>query len=310
MQTLLIFSGIGSVLVLASLAGAVLQVRTRATAAAAAIENLNARIKGWWVIAVILGGALLAGHIPVIALFATISFLSLREFLSLTVVEAADHRALSVCFLIGIPFQYVLIGAGRPDAFMIFVPVFTVLIVPILVVLSAHGRNFLARVAELSWGLLICVYCISHVPALLMLGIPGDQDRKTLLMVFLIVVAQASDVLQYVWGKLLGRHKIAPVLSPLKTVEGTIGGMASATALGAALWWITPFSLPQAGAMAFIITLAGFLGGLVLSAVKRDRGAKDWSRLIPGHGGMLDRLDSLCFSAPIFFHLTRCFFTQ
>jgi phosphatidate cytidylyltransferase len=127
-------------------------------------------------------------------------------------------------------------------------------------------------------------------------------------MVYLIVVAQASDVLQYVCGKLFGRHKIVPQLSPLKTVEGTIGGIAGAIALGVALRWMTPFSLPQAGAMAFTITLAGFLGGLVLSAIKRDRGAKDWSRLIPGHGGMLDRLDSICFSAPIFFHLTRCLF--
>jgi len=297
MQTLLIFSGIGTVLVLASLAGAVLHVRTREAAAATAIENLNARIKSWWVIALILGGTLLAGHASVIALFAVMSFLSLREFLSLSVVGAADHRTLSACFLIAIPVQYVLIGTAQSDTFMILVPVFTVLIVPILVVLSAHSRNFLARVAEVSWGLLICLYCISHVPALLMLNIPGNQDRKALLMVFVIVVAQASDVLQYVWGKLFGRHKIAPQLSPLKTVEGTIGGIASATALGAALWRMTPFSFPQAGAMAFIITLAGFLGGLVLSAVKRDRGAKDWSRLIPGHGGMLDRLDSLCSDA-------------
>jgi phosphatidate cytidylyltransferase len=302
MQTLLIFSGIGIALLLATAAGAVLQMHP---SEAAAIGNLNARIKGWWMIAIILGAALLAGRVSVIALFAIISFLSLREFLTLTVVEAADHRVLSACFLVAIPIQYALIGFGSSDLFMLFVPIFAVLIVPVLVVFSAHARNFLARVSELSWGLLICVWCISHVPALLMLDIPG----KVPLMLFLIVVAQSSDIFQFVWGKLCGRHKIAPRISPFKTVEGTIGGILSATALGAALRWMTPFSLPQAGAMAFIVALSGFAGGLVLSAIKRDRGAKDWSRLIPGHGGMLDRLDSLCLSAPIFFHLTRCFFS-
>ena len=124
-------------------------------------------------------------------------------------------------------------------------------------------------------------------------------------MVFLILVVQSSDVLQYVWGKLLGRHKIAPELSPSKTVEGFVGGVASATALGAALWWITPFSPLEAALIAFAITLMGFLGGLVMSAIKRDRGVKDWGAIIEGHGGMLDRLDSVCFSAPVFFHIVR-----
>jgi phosphatidate cytidylyltransferase len=272
MQTLLIFAGIGSALVLASLAGAVLQVRIREATAAATIENLNARIRGWWAIAFILGAALLAGNTAVIALFAMMSFLALREFLTLTVVKPVDHGALSVCFLIAIPVQYALIAAGRPGMFVVFVPFFAAVIVPILVVLSANAGNYLARIAELSWGLLICVYCISYVPALLILNIPGNQDRKTLLMVFLIVVAQASDVLQYVWGKLLGRRRIAPHLSPSKTVEGTIGGIASAAVLGAMLWRMTLFSLPQSGAMALIISLAGFLGGLVSSAINAIAG--------------------------------------
>jgi phosphatidate cytidylyltransferase len=120
-----------------------------------------------------------------------------------------------------------------------------------------------------------------------------------------VIVVQLSDVLQYVWGKLFGRTRIAPNLSPSKTVEGFVGGVASATLIGAGLWWITPFTPLQAGLMAFVIAMMGFFGGLVMSAIKRDRGVKDWGHLIEGHGGLIDRLDSVVFSAPIFFHLTR-----
>jgi phosphatidate cytidylyltransferase len=154
-----------------------------------------------------------------------------------------------------------------------------------------------------------CVYCLSHVPALLTLNIPDYEGRQLLLVAFLVFVVQGSDVLQYVWGKLFGKNKIAPTLSPSKTVEGFLGGALSATALGAALWWITPFTVLQAAAMGLVITLMGFFGGLVMSAIKRDRGVKDWGTLIEGHGGMLDRLDSVVFAAPIFFHLIRYYHT-
>jgi phosphatidate cytidylyltransferase len=157
---------------------------------------------------------------------------------------------------------------------------------------------------------MIAVFCVSHVPALVTLHIPGFEPKKMLLIAFLIIVVQASDVLQYIWGKLLGRHKIAPNLSPSKTVEGFIGGVASATLLGAALWWMTPFTPLYAGLMALVITLMGFAGGLVMSAIKRDRGVKDWGQMIEGHGGMLDRLDSVIFSAPVFFHLVRFFWAD
>jgi phosphatidate cytidylyltransferase len=306
----LILYGVCSTLLLASLIGFILQARVRQIAAIGIVENLNARIKAWWGIVLLGSAALFAGRTAMIALFATISFLALREFLTVTEVEAADHRAILACFLIVLPSQYLLVEAGWYDAFAIFIPAAGFLMLPILTALAGDTKNFLARTAELLWGLLVCVYGISHVPALLMLHIAGYEGRLPLLVVFLILVAQANDVLQYVWGKLVGKHKIAPGLSPSKTIEGFLGGAASATALGAGLWWMTPFSVIQAGAMAFAITLAGFLGGLVLSAVKRDRGIKDWSQLIPGHGGMLDRVDSICFSAPLFFHLTRIFFAS
>ena len=143
----------------------------------------------------------------------------------------------------------------------------------------------------------------------MLLDIPGYEGQDALLLFYLVLVVQLSDVLQYVFGKLFGKTKIAPVVSPSKTVEGFVGGALSATAIGAAMWWITPFSPLQSAGMAFVIVLMGFLGGLVLSAVKRSLGAKDWGTMIQGHGGMMDRMDSISFAAPIFFHLTRYFFT-
>ncbi len=169
---------------------------------------------------------------------------------------------------------------------------------------------------------MVCVYALSYAPALLQLpvqielgkasaeGSPpgsGGPDGARLLL-FLILVVQGSDVLQYIWGKTLGRHPIVPKVSPNKTWEGFIGGVLCATALGTALWWVTPFEPWQAGALAFVSCLLGFCGGVVMSALKRDRGVKDFGALLPGHGGILDRTDSLIFAAPVFFHFTRFFF--
>jgi phosphatidate cytidylyltransferase len=156
---------------------------------------------------------------------------------------------------------------------------------------------------------MICVYCVSHAPALLTLEIPGYEGQNAKLLFYLVLIVQMSDVMQYVWGKTLGRRKIAPDVSPNKTLEGFLGGVTTATLIGAALWWATPFTPWQSAGMSLAITLMGFFGGLVMSAIKRDRGVKDYGHLIEGHGGVLDRIDSICFAAPVFFHFTRFYFT-
>ncbi len=276
----------------------------------AVLTNMNARIKAWRVMVILLGAAFLAGHHALILLFAFVSFAALREFITLTPTHRADHVALAISFFVVLPMQYWLIWVDWYGFFTILIPVYAFLVLAVAAAVSGDANNFLARTAETQWGLMISVYCISHVPALLKLDIPGYGGRNAMLVLFLLIVSQSSDVLQYVWGKLLGRHKIAPTLSPSKTVEGMIGGVACATALGACLWRSTPFSPWQAAGMALIVTMMGFLGGLTMSAIKRDRGVKDWGHLIEGHGGMLDRLDSVAFSAPIFFHLTRYFFAK
>ncbi|WBU52789.1 phosphatidate cytidylyltransferase [Paracoccus sp. SCSIO 75233] len=306
---LAVIAGLGVVLAIASVIGFVLQRRLSPEGENAAIENLNDRIRAWWVMAAVMSVALLFGRTGAILLFAICSFAALREFMTLTNASRADHRTLAVAFFIALPVQYYLIWAGRYGIYSIFIPVYMFLLLPIVSALAGETKNFLIRVAEMQWALMICVFCVSHVPALMNLQIPGFEGRMVLMIAWLVIVVQLSDVLQYVWGKLIGRHKIAPSLSPSKTVEGFVGGCLSATLIGMALSFMTPFNLAQAAAMGFVITMMGFLGGLVMSAIKRDRGVKDWGHTIAGHGGFIDRLDSVIFAAPIYFHLTRFFWS-
>jgi len=304
-----LFAGILFVLIVASAIGFVLHRTYRGTASYPTIENLNARIRAWWVMVAFIAAAFAFGRNGVIVLFAFASFAAFREFVTLTPTRRGDHVALAAAFFIVLPAQYWLIWYNWYGMYSIFIPVYVFLLLPIVSALRGDIRDFIGRIAEVQWGLMISVFCVSHVPALLTLAIPGYEGNNLLLIAFLVLVVQASDVLQYVWGKFLGRHKIAPLLSPSKTVEGFVGGIASATLLGAALWEITPFSPFHAGLMALLITVMGFCGGLVMSAIKRDRGVKDWGQMIEGHGGMLARLDSVIFSAPIFFHVTRYFWS-
>ena len=301
--------GIAGVLAFASLVGFVLQRRLSPDGGNAAVENLNDRIRAWWVMAATISVALLGGRGGVIVLFAICAFAALREFMTLTNASRADHPTLVAAFFVVLPVQFWLVWIDWYGLYSIFIPVYVFLFLPIVSALSGVTRNFLIRVAEMQWALMICVFCVSHVPALMDLKIPGFEGRGVLLIAFLVIVVQLSDVLQYVWGKLLGRHRIAPALSPSKTVEGFLGGCLSATLIGAALWWMTPFTPLEAAGMSLMIALMGFLGGLVMSAIKRDRGVKDWGHTIAGHGGFIDRLDSVVFAAPLFFHLTRYFWT-
>jgi phosphatidate cytidylyltransferase len=307
-QTVLLFAGVGVVLALASVVGFLL-ARRQGETPSPLVENLNQRIKAWWVMVALIGIAFLFGRTGVLVLFAFASFTALREFITLTETRRGDHYALVAAFFVILPVQYWLIAVDWYGLYSIFIPVYAFLFLPIMAALRADTTRFMERVAVGQWALMLAVFCLSHVPALLTLDIPGYDGRGVLLIAFLILVVQASDVLQYVFGKLFGSRPVAPQLSPSKTWEGLIGGVASATLIGAALWWITPFSPAQAAGMAFVACTMGFLGGLVMSAIKRDRGVKDWGHLIAGHGGVLDRLDSVIFAAPVFFHLTRYYFT-
>ncbi len=303
-DTLLLFGGIFAVLLLATAISETLRWRARGVRSAV-LDNLTARIRAWWFMAGIVGLAFVFDRTGVIVLFFIVSAFALREFITLTPTRRGDYYALVAAFYVVLPYQYWLVHTGWYGMASMMIPVYAFLLLPILSVFGGDTTHYLERTSKVQWGLMISVYCISHVPALLNLQIPGYENRNLLLIAFLVIVVQSSDVLQYVWGKLFGKHLVAPLLSPSKTVEGLVGGVLSATLLGAALFWITPFSPWQAGLLALVINLMGFFGGLVMSAIKRDRGIKDWGHMIEGHGGMLDRLDSVCFAAPVFFHATR-----
>ena len=275
--TLLLFSGVFGVLLLASSIGAVLKWRVAQGQPHAVIDNLNARVNAWWVTIVVISLSFAAGKGGVIALFYLISFYALREFMSLAYTRRGDHAAIAIAFYIALPVQYFLIWIDWYGLYSIFIPVYAFLVLPILAAVGGDTQRFLERTSKVQWGLMISVFCISHVPALMMLQIPGFEGRNLLLIVFLVIVVQGSDVLQYVWGKLLGRRKVAPELSPSKTWEELLGGVASATALGALLSWATPFTPWQAALMSLTICVMGFFGDLVMSAMKRDRGVKDWA---------------------------------
>ena len=300
-----LFGGIAAVLVLASTVGALLKWRVAHRAPHAVIDNLNARVNAWWVMVAVIAVAFAFGKEGVVLLFALMSFCALREFMTLASTRRGDHLAIALAFFVALPVQYALVWIEWYGLYAVFIPVYCFLVLPILAALQSDTLHFLERSAKLQWGLMVCVFCVSHVPALLTLEIAGYEGRNLLLIAFLVLVVQGSDVLQYVWGKLLGRHKVAPLLSPSKTWEGLVGGVASATLLGAALHDLTPFTVWQAAGLSLLVCLMGFFGGLVMSAVKRDRGVKDWGTLIEGHGGMLDRLDSVVFAAPVFFHVVR-----
>ena len=300
-----LFGGLIITLIIASSIGYGLKFKVGFSTPHAVIDNLNARINAWWVMILIIFAAAALGFYGVIGLFFVISFMALREFLSLLYIRRGDHLALAACFYVILPLQYFLVAIDWFSMFTIFIPVYGFLFLPILSALLGDTAHFLDRSTKVQWALMICVFCISHIPAILTLDIEGFEDKKLLLMIFLILVVQSSDVLQYVWGKLFGKHKIAPKLSPSKTVEGFVGGVVSASVLGGLLYWLTPFDPVQAVLMSLLICLMGFLGGLVMSAMKRSMGVKDWGNMISGHGGMLDRMDSLCFAAPIFFHVVR-----
>jgi phosphatidate cytidylyltransferase len=308
-QTLILLGGVLALLVVASAIGAMLKMQVQSEGGRRVVDNLNARTRAWWVMAVVFGGALALGRIALVIMFALTSFLALREFITLTPTRRADHRALFWSFFVILPLHYWTLADAWYGLFVILIPVYAFLFIPMRNALAGDTEHFLERTAKTQWGLMVAVYCVSHAPALLILDVRGMPEGNARLLFFLVLIAQLSDVLQYVWGKLCGKHPVAPKLSPNKTIEGLVGGGLSATAIGAALWWSTPFTPLQAAGMAAVIVVMGFFGGLVMSAIKRDRGVKDYGELIPGHGGVLDRIDSLCFAAPVFFHLVRWIWT-
>jgi phosphatidate cytidylyltransferase len=304
-----VFGGVIALLLVATFAGAILGKRARSESSRATVDNLKARVNAWWLMITVLAAAFALGETVTLVVFALVSFFALREFITLTPTRPSDYAPLALTFFVVLPAQYLLIAYDQYGTFAIFIPVYGFLLLPAVASFTGDTHEFLERTAKLQWAAMITVYCISYAPALLLLKIPGYEGSNALLLLYLLLIVQLSDVLQYVFGKLFGRTKLAPIVSPSKTVEGLVGGGIATTLIGGALAWITPFTWPQALAISLVVVTMGVLGGLTLSAMKRSLGAKDWGVMIEGHGGMLDRMDSVSFAAPVFFHIVRFFYT-
>lgn len=269
-------------------------------------SELAARVWSWWIMAAVFLAIIVARDRLAFIFFAFLSFWALKEYITLLKTRPADHRGLALAFL-AIPVQYYWIAIDWYGMFIIFIPVYMFLILPIQLVLAKETSGFVASASQMQWGLMAFVFGLSHLGFLLTLPGRSGANGRTLLL-FLVFVVEISDVLQYLWGKTLGRHKIIPAVSPNKTWEGFLGGIASAITLSLLVRFLTPFSWRETMVVSLLITVAGFFGGAVMSAVKRDFGVKDFGSIIPGHGGMLDRVDSLCYATPIFFHYVRYFY--
>lgn len=264
--------------------------------------ELNQRVNSWWLMVGIFFACLSQGFTATVILFAVLSFLSLKEFFSIVPLRQIDRRVVFWVYL-AIPVQYYWVAVGWYTMFLIFIPVYLFLFIPLRLVTLGETQGFIRAAGVLHWGAMLTVFCISHLAVLASLNVVNPDAGSMGLVLFLLFLTQFNDVMQYVWGKQFGRHKITPTVSPNKTWEGFLGGLGSTTILAMVLGtWLTPMGIGFSAAAGVIIAIAGFVGDLVISSVKRDLAIKDSGKLIPGHGGILDRLDSLTFAAPIFFH--------
>jgi phosphatidate cytidylyltransferase len=305
-----------ALLTIATVVGQIVKRQPHLGLNAAAINTFNRRVRAWWVICALLAIAFVSPMLTV-ALFGAMSFWALREFITLTPTRLGDHRALFWVFFFFTPLQYVLVAYNNYGLYSILIPVYAFLFIPARIAMAGDFKRFLERVAKIQSGLLICVYCLSFAPALLYLNsTPGDKASNARLLFFFVAMALLAEAFQFLWSQLYGRHVIAPSINESRTWEGLLGGVISTGFAGMLLYWATPYHLVVEGSgalmsaviaamMSMVIAVMGFAGAMTMSAIKRDRGVRDYGTLVEGHGGVLDRIDSICFAAPVFYHITR-----
>jgi len=284
------------------------------------VDTFNARIQAWWFFCLVVTVAFFSPALTVF-LFGLLSFWALREFITLTPSGMGDHRALFWVFFFFTPMQFVLVARNNYGLYSIMIPVYAFLFIQSRVAMSGESNRYLERVAKIQCALMVCVYCLSYAPALLYLDLGNEvganhvgtdhvQDRANArLLLFFMTMVLFSEVLQFVWGKLQGKHIIAESIDQSRTWEGLLGGAVSTGLLGSMLYWATPFEhWWLAAAMSMLIAVMASAGAMTMAAIKRDRGEVRSGTFVEGHGGVLDRIDAVCFAAPVFYHITRYFF--
>ena len=268
-------------------------------------------LKTSWAMATVFWVGWVLGETVATVLFAIVGFFALREFITLSPTRRGDHRSLVLAFFVVLPLQFWLVGSKHFDLFTVFIPVYVFLALPVVSALANDPQRFLERNAKLQWGIMVCVYGMSHVPALLLLDFPGYRDKGAFLVFFLVFVVQTCMVVQHLLGRRFPHTPVAPQVSQSFQWASWLAGVAAGGVAGGLLTFITPFKPGQALGMALLACVAGSLGHLVMKALKRDRGITSWGMQgmsVTGAGGLLDRVDALCFAAPVFFHSVRWYF--
>ncbi len=309
-QVALLFVVLFGLLLLASGATALLALRERSTAQQAVDERVQRELRAVWVGAGVFWAAWASGPAGATLLFGVLSFLALREYVTLVQTRRGDHRSLLLAFFVVLPIQYVLVANRRFDLFTVFIPVYVFLAIPVVSALAGDPHRFLERNAKIQWGLMVCVHGLAHAPALMLLDLPGARGRGTFLLFFLVVVVSGAKLAQTAAARLLRTRPLARHIDRSFSLPVWGLGVATGAGLGLALVWITPFNPWQALALGAIAAAAGALGDLVMQALKKDAGVRSWGNTssVTGAVGLLDRLAPLCFAAPVFFHSVRWYF--
>jgi phosphatidate cytidylyltransferase len=309
-QVALLFLTLFGALLLVSTVTALLALRPTHDDSNAEWRQYQRDLRAVWLGTTLFWLAWMAGAIGATVFFGLVSFLALREFITLQHTGRSDHRTLILAFFIVLPLQYGIVATRHFDLFTVFVPVYVFLAVPVVSALSGDPHRFLERNAKIQWGIMVCVYGLSHVPALMLLEFPGYSGRGAFLLFFLVVVALIAQVAQEAASRWLRRRPVARQISRSFSIRAWLIGAFVAAFVGAALYWITPFKAGQALVMAFIAAACGTLGEFVMKGLKRDAGVHHWGNRssVTGAVGLLDRVAPLCFAAPVFFHSVRWYF--
>jgi phosphatidate cytidylyltransferase len=311
-QIALLFLILFGLLVLISVGGFLYSLREgeRSQMAEDNWRQFRRDLKAIWFGSCLFWAAWISGPVGATLLFGILSFLALREFITLMHTRRADHRSLVLAFFALLPLQYILVGTRYFDLFSVLIPVYGFVAIPVASALADDPQRFLERNAKIQWGIMVCVYGLSHAPALLLLDFKGYEGRGAFLLFFMVFVVGIAQIVQEVASRSLRRRPLARRISRSFSLRAWWLGVLAAAVAGALLYWITPFKVGQALVMAVIAAAAGTMGGLVMKALKRDAGVVYWGNRssITGAVGLLDRVAVLCFAAPVFFHSVRWYF--
>ncbi|CAN5848325.1 phosphatidate cytidylyltransferase [soil metagenome] len=309
-QVGLLFVTLFGVLLLVTILAFSRSLRERTDEQLEAHEQYKRDLRAVWIGAVLFWVAWASGAIVSTVLFGVISFLALREFVTLTHTRRGDHRSLLLAFFVILPMQYVLVGTRSFDLFSVFIPVYTFLAIPVLSAFGNDPQRFLERTAKIQWGITVCVYGMSHAPALLLLDLPNYAGRGAFMVLYLVVVVVIAQVVQEAASRRWRRRPVARAISRSFSWRAWAAGAVAAGFVGLLLYWATPFKPLPAIAMGMVAGASGTLGAFVMQALKRDAGVKSWGgkASVTGAVGLLDRVAPLCFAAPVFFHSVRWYF--